>query len=282
MLRIGRRIDGGGSVAKTGKTVLITGASAGIGRATAARLHRAGWMVIGASRRGTSAGEWPGTVMDVDDDESVRTGIANVLAEHGRIDALVANAGWGLAGAVEQTPIEDAKAQLETNFFGAARCVHGVLPGMRAAGSGRILLVSSIGGVIGIPFQAYYSASKFALEGYGEALAYEVSPFGIEVTLVQPGNMRTDFTSNRREVAGPPGDDPYAVQVKKAVKLMERDEARGAPPESVAATIQRVLESNRPPRRVSVGKLEERVGVLAKRLLPFRVFEKAAKGSLGV
>jgi short-subunit dehydrogenase len=220
--------------------------------------------------------------MDVDDDESVSAGIASALAQHGRIDALVANAGWGLAGAVEQTAIEDAKAQLETNFFGAARCVRAVLPGMREAGEGRIVLVTSLGGVIGIPFQAYYSASKFALEGYGEALAYEVSRFGIEVTLVQPGNVRTDFTSSRRDVAAAPGDNPYGAQAERAVRVMERDEARGAAPESVAATIQRVLEAKRPPRRVTVGKLQERAGVFAKRLLPYRVFEQAAKSSLGV
>jgi NAD(P)-dependent dehydrogenase (short-subunit alcohol dehydrogenase family) len=267
---------------KSGKTVLITGASAGIGRATADRLHRAGWAVIGASRRGTSPGGWPGVVMDVDDDESVRTAIADAVARHGSIDALVANAGWGLAGAVEQTSIEDAKAQLETNFFGAARCVQAVLAGMRLGRAGRIVLVSSLGGVIGIPFQAYYSASKFALEGYGEALAYEVGPFGIDVTLVQPGNMRTDFTSSRRDVTVAPGDDSYAAQVQRAVRLMERDEAHGASPESAAGAIQRVLEAKRPPRRVSVGKLDERAGVFAKRLLPFRLFEKAAKSSLGV
>jgi NAD(P)-dependent dehydrogenase (short-subunit alcohol dehydrogenase family) len=271
----------GGAVKSSNKTVLITGASAGIGLATASRLHRNDWTVIGSSRRGTSSGGWPGVVMDVDDDESVRDAIAAALAKHGQIDALVANAGWGLAGAVEQTPIEDAKAQLETNFFGAVRCVHAVLPGMRDVGSGRIVLVSSLGGVIGIPFQAFYSASKFALEGYGEALAYEVARFGIEVTLVQPGNIRTDFTSSRRDVAHS-GDDAYAAQVRHAVRVMERDEARGAAPESVAAAIQRVLEAKRPPRRLSVGKLGERAGVFAKRLLPYRLFETAAKSSLGV
>jgi short-subunit dehydrogenase len=102
------------------------------------------------------------------------------------------------------------------------------------------------------------------------------------VTLVQPGNVRTDFTSSRRDVAAAPGDNPYGAQAERAVRVMERDEARGAAPESVAATIQRVLEAKRPPRRVTVGKLQERAGVFAKRLLPYRVFEQAAKSSLGV
>jgi NAD(P)-dependent dehydrogenase (short-subunit alcohol dehydrogenase family) len=220
--------------------------------------------------------------MDVDDDESVRDGFAGVLTEHPRLDAVVACAGWGLAGAVEQTPISDARDQVETNFWGVVRVVQSALPVMRRQGGGRIVLVSSIGGVVAIPFQAFYSASKFALEGYGEALGYEVGPFGIQVTLVQPGNVRTDFTKNRRSVRSPRKEDPYALAVAKAIGVMENDEAQGVAPDDVAAVVERVLRSDRPPRHVSVGKLDERVGILAKRVLPFRLFEKAAKSSLGV
>jgi NAD(P)-dependent dehydrogenase (short-subunit alcohol dehydrogenase family) len=220
--------------------------------------------------------------MDVDDDDSVRAGVEQVVAEHGRLNAVVACAGWGLAGAVEQTPIDQAKHQIETNFWGAVRVVQGALPHMRRQGGGRVVLVSSIGGIVALPFQAFYSASKFAMEGYGEALAYEVAPFGIGVTLVEPGNVRTDFTQNRLDVAPPEGEDAYADMVAKSVGLMERDEQNGVPPDAVAVAISRVLDSRRPPRRVSVGKPDERVGIIAKRLLPYRVFERAAKGSLGV
>lgn len=220
--------------------------------------------------------------MDVDSDASVTNGVAAVLKEHGRLDALVACAGWGLAGAVERTPIIDAMAQFETNFWGAARIVKAALPAMREQGGGRIVLVSSIGGVIGLPFQAFYSASKFALEGYAEALAYEVEPFGIQVTLVQPGNIRTDFTANRKQIAASAIDSPYASAEAKAVGLMERDEANGAEPETVADVVARVLGARRAPRRASVGKLDERVGILGKRLLPHRLFERAARSSLGV
>ncbi len=263
------------------RRVLVTGASAGIGRACADELHAAGWAVTGASRRGTTSGGWAGLVMDVDDDDSVRTGVAGMLADGGRIGALVACAGWGLAGAVEQCTIGEAKAQLETNFWGCVRVLQQVLPAMRAQGGGRIVLMSSIGGVIGIPFQAFYTASKFALEGLGEAVAYEVAPFGVRVTLVEPGNIKTDFTASRR-MAQADGDPVYGAAVAKAVGLMERDEANGAPAADVAAVVRRVLESRRPPRRVSVGKASERVGLLAKRLMPFRAFEAAAKSSLGV
>jgi NAD(P)-dependent dehydrogenase (short-subunit alcohol dehydrogenase family) len=272
----------GASMSETKRTVLVTGASAGIGLACADRLHAAGWRVTGASRRGTASGGWSGLVMDVDDDESVRSGVATVLESAGRIDAVVAAAGWGLAGAAECSSIQEAKAQLETNFWGAVRVVQQVLPAMREARGGRIVLISSIGGVIGIPFQAFYSASKFALEGYGEALAYEVAPFGVHVTLVQPGNFRTDFTASRRMAAAADTDAAYSAAAGKAISLMEKDERNGAPPGDVAAVVLRVLSSPRPPRRVSVGKAAERAGLIAKRVLPFRAFEAAARSSLGV
>jgi short-subunit dehydrogenase len=153
---------------------------------------------------------------------------------------------------------------------------------MRTQQRGRIVLISSIGGVIGIPYQAYYTASKFALEGFAEALAYEVAPFGVQVTLVQPGNIATDFTARRQFAEASQAGSVYASALQQAVGAMERDEANGAPAALVAASVQRVLEASRAPRRVSVGKAGERVGLIAKRLLPFRVFEAAAKGSLGV
>jgi NAD(P)-dependent dehydrogenase (short-subunit alcohol dehydrogenase family) len=171
---------------------------------------------------------------------------------------------------------------LETNFWGCVRIVQRVLPVMRAQGGGRIVLMSSIAGVIGIPFQAFYSASKFAMEGLGEALAYEVAPFGVHVTLVEPGNVKTDFTASRRRAQAAGGDPVYAAAVTRAVGLMERDEANGVPAAEVAVVVRRVLESRRPPRRVSAGKAGERAALLAKRLLPFRAFQAAAKSSLGV
>jgi NAD(P)-dependent dehydrogenase (short-subunit alcohol dehydrogenase family) len=198
---------------------------------------------------------------------------------------------------------------METNFWGTVRVVRAALPSLRAVG-GRIVVLGSIGGVIGLPYQGYYSASKFALEGWGEALGYEVEPLGVRVTIVQPGNIKTDFTANRRmspapgtmpglgggegpvavDVAGGAGqvnamDDvygPYRDPMKKAIEVMERDERNGAPVADVAAVIVKALSAKRPPRKVSVGKASERVGVLGKKLLPFGLFQASAKSSLGV
>ncbi len=272
------------------EVVLVTGASSGIGEASAERLSARGWTVVGASRRGTSSGAWTPLVMDVDDEASVTDGMDAVISEQGRLDAVVTCAGWGLAGAVEETPIEEAREQFETLFWGSVRVVQRALPVMRRQRRGRIVLMSSIGGVLGLPYQAFYSAAKFALEGYGEALAYEVAPFGVDVTLVEPGNVRTGFTAARRDIGADPdadrgrdgGGSPYREASAKAVGKMAEDEAGGVDPGDVADVVVEVLGSRRPPRRVSVGRFDERIGITAKRLLPHRLFERAARGSLGV
>lgn len=264
------------------KVVLVTGASSGIGWATSARLAASGWAVVAASRRGSAPDNCEGLVMDVDDDASVSDGVAKVLKARGRLDALVTCAGWGVAGAFELTPLEEAKAQLETNFWGSVRAVQAVLAPMRAAGGGRVVLLSSIAGLIGIPFQAFYTAGKFALEGLGEALAYEVEPFGVKVTLVEPGNVRTEFTERRRVVGSADQDGGYSSAQAKAISVMERDERNGVAADKVAGVVAKVLISAHPPRRVSVGRASERVGIFAKRLVPFWAFQAGARSSLGV
>jgi NAD(P)-dependent dehydrogenase (short-subunit alcohol dehydrogenase family) len=266
--------------AVSGPVILITGASSGLGRACANALHTEGWTVVGASRRATGAG-WQPLAMDVDDDVSVEEGVRAVLEEHGRIDAVLTAAGWGLSGPVETTPLTRAKAQLETNFWGTVRVVRQVLPHMRAAGKGHVLIMSSLGGLVGVPFQAYYSASKFALEGFGEALAYEVEPFGITVTLIEPGNAATGFTDNRQR-SDPKPDDPYARANESAVAAMEEDERNGIPAQDVAAAVVRVLASGSRARRVPVGRVPERLGAFSKRLMPYRLFERLARGTLGL
>jgi NAD(P)-dependent dehydrogenase (short-subunit alcohol dehydrogenase family) len=220
--------------------------------------------------------------MDVDDDRSVRAGVVAAIAEYGHLDAVITAAGWSLAGAMEYTTVDEAKAQFETNFFGVVRVVQAVLPQMRAQRHGHLVLISSIGGAIGIPFQSFYSASKFALEGMAEAIAYEVASFGINVTLVQPGNVMSGLTANRCVAESATTDSSYRNAFRRALAKMEHDERHGAASTAVADAVHRVLHSGRPPRRISVGKATERAGLLARRVLPFWLFEMLAKRSLGV
>ena len=264
----------------TKKVVLITGASSGIGLACAQDLSTLGHTAVGASRRPSAGHAWTSLEMDVDDDLSVSAGIERTITEYGGIDAIVTCAGWGLAGAIEQTSINEAKAQMETNFFGTVRAVVAALPSLRER-QGNVIIMSSIGGTIGIPFQGYYSASKFALEGWAEALAWEVRPHGVKVTLIEPGNFHTGFTESRRSVMVG-GNDPYVVARTKAIHVMEKNELEGADPSSIAKLVANILASKRAPRRRTVGPLGERIGPLAKRLLPHRIFEAASASSLGI
>lgn len=261
--------------------VLVAGASSGIGAATAARLAASGRTVFGASRRGTAPPGVRPLRLDVEDDAAARAGVQQVLTGAGRLDVVVNAAGWGLAGPVETTPIAQARAQLETNLWGAVHVTRAALPHLRASGEGLVVNVSSLAGVFALPFQAYYSASKFALEGWSEALAYEVAPFGVGVTLVEPGNIRSGFTAARRRAPGGEGP-PYGAAYRRAVEAMERDELAALGPEAVAAVIARVVDDPRPPRRLTAGRRSERSAVLLRRLLPTRVFERlAARALLG-
>ncbi len=254
------------------RVVVVTGASSGIGAATAVLLAARGHTVAGVSRRGDSPPGVDGARIDVDDDESVRAGIAAIIAEHGRLDVVVNAAGYGLSGPVETTPLGDARDQFETNFWGTVRVTREALPALRAAGRGLIVNVSSLAGVFALPFQAYYTASKFALEGWSESLAYEVAPFGVDVTLVEPGNISSGFSDGRRESGGS-GAGSYDEAYRRAIDIMVSDERDAVGPEVVAETIGAVVTARRPPRRVTSGSRGERSTVLLRRVLPARLFE---------
>src|ERR1700724_82946 len=185
---------------KEKRVVLVTGASSGIGLACATHLAGRGYRGYGTSRRSGAgpAGKVTMLAAGVFDGGSVEQAIATVLDHEGRLDIVVNNAGMGIAGPVENTSIEEAKRQLEVNFFGAFRVCRAALPAMRKQGSGYIVNIGSIGGLIAIPYQAMYSASKFALEGFSESLRMEVRPFGIRVVIIEPGDHKTALTGNRR------------------------------------------------------------------------------------
>jgi NAD(P)-dependent dehydrogenase (short-subunit alcohol dehydrogenase family) len=177
------------------RVAVVTGASSGIGEAIAGKLAGAGFRVFGASRR-TPANSQSGIehlTIDVGDDGSVRAGVDTILLKAGRIDVLVNNAGYLCAGAVEEISLADANAQFETNYFGVVRMSVAVLPGMRERNRGHIITVSSLAGLVPVPFWGHYNASKFAVEGLMETLRHEVRPFGIQIAMVEPGSIRTAF-----------------------------------------------------------------------------------------
>ncbi len=176
--------------------VLITGASSGIGKETAALLASQGHKVYGAARRVNLIEEVPGVVpvkLDITDEESTRECVDFVMKEEGRIDVLVNNAGYGYFGAIETVPLEDARNQLEVNVFGLARLTKMVLPVMREQGGGRIVNISSVAGKITLYFGGWYNVSKFAVEAFSDALRAEVKPFGIDVVLIEPGSIKTGW-----------------------------------------------------------------------------------------
>ena len=205
--------------------------------------------------------------MDVTCDTSVETAIQAVLSEEGRVDVLISNAGTGIAGAIEDTSVEEAKGQLETNFFGTLRVIQSLLPVMRAQGYGRIIALSSVAGVISIPYQAHYSASKIAMEGLIEALRHEIAPFGIKACLVEPGDTKTGFTGSRQLVKAGGKGSVYSEQSGRSVAVMERDEMNGHDPAMVAKVVEKLVRRRNPPVCVVVG-VKYKLLVFLKRLVP--------------
>ncbi len=258
------------------KVVLITGASSGIGQACARHLARRGYQVFGTSRRPRLGAEEPFEMipMDVTDEDSVRQGVATVLARAGRLDAAVNNAGFGFGGAVEDTSIDEAQETFDTNFFGMLRVCRAVLPHLRERRAGTIVNVSSLAGLIAQPFVGMYCASKFAMEGVSEALRMEVRPFGIHVVMIEPGDTRTGFTANRRRTQASQAASPYADNMQRTLAVIEHDEQTGTSPEAVARLLERILRSRSPRLRYPVASTFQRVATVARKVMPGGVFER--------
>jgi len=267
------------------KTVIITGASAGIGKATAEHLMKKGFHVYGTSRKVTgnidvnaaedlqSGGFIRMINLDVTCEDSVKTAVDNIISKEGHVDVLISNAGIGIAGSVEDVSLSEAALQVDVNFFGTLRMIKAVIPYMRKQGYGKIIAISSVAGVISIPYQAHYSASKFAVEGLIEALRHEIAPFGIKACLVEPGDTRTDFTKSRIVAKNANEDSPYYARFKKSLARMEKDEQNGASPFEVANIIYKMIKKKNPPVRVAVG-FQYKLVLFLKRLLPGRIQEK--------
>jgi NAD(P)-dependent dehydrogenase (short-subunit alcohol dehydrogenase family) len=256
------------------RVVLVTGASSGIGLACAEFLAGRGYRVYGASRRPVASARVESIAMDVTDEASVRDAIDRVIGREGRIDVAVNNAGMAIAGAVEDTSIEEAREQFDVNFFGVLRVCREVLPAMREQRSGHIVNIGSIGGLVAIPYQGLYSASKFALEGLTESLRMEVRQFGVRVALIEPGDHRTGLTENRRRTAGSQTNPAHHGRFHRAVERMAADEQKGPAPEAVARLLHRILTHPSPRLRYTVGPVPERAAVWLKRLTPYALVEK--------
>ncbi|AGC42100.1 3-oxoacyl-ACP reductase [Myxococcus stipitatus DSM 14675] len=272
------------STSQGSKVVLVTGASSGIGEACAELLSVRGHIVYGTSRQlqvKPSVG-YRMLELDVTRDESVRAAVRTVLEREGRIDVVVNNAGHALAGAVEDTSDEEAWRQLDTNVMGVLRVCRAVLPSMRERRTGRIINIGSLGGVVGLPFQGFYSASKFALEGLTESLRQEVEAFGIQATLVQPGDVRTGLTRSRVRAAAAGESSAYRESFEKVLSIIEKEEGDGVAAEVVARKVAEVMEEEDPRVRYSVGKWMQRAAVVAKPLLPSQTFEGILMSMFGL
>ena len=266
----------------TPRTVLITGCSTGIGRACAERLARSGHTVYATARRLESIEDLAAAgcrtlALDVTDEGSMKAAVERVEAEQGVVGALVNNAGYSQSGAIETLSMEDLRRQFETNVFGLVRMAQLVLPGMRRAGWGRIVNMSSMGGNFTFPGGGAYHASKYAVEAISDALRFEVKGFGVGVTVIQPGAIRTEFASTVSERL-PEGEGPYAAfnaDVGRAtVDAYEKGPlARlGGEPDAVAKAVEKAIDARRAPIRMRVTPSAHLL-VTQRRLMPDRVWD---------
>jgi short-subunit dehydrogenase len=254
------------------KIILITGASSGIGKACAEYLHKKGYHVFGTSRKpkNSNNNSFELIEMDIADYESVKKGIKYIIDKTGRIDILINNAGYGISGAIEDTSIIKVKEQFETNFFGIHRISKEILPLMRKQKDGYIINISSIGGIIGLPFQGLYCASKFALEGWTESLRMEVNSFGIKVVLIEPGDIKTSFTHKREKITSYLKKSFYKEKTIKALNVVEKDEQGGPSPDKVAYLLERIINKKSPKLRYKVGSFSQILICYLKRIIPDR------------
>ncbi|MBL7946746.1 MAG: SDR family NAD(P)-dependent oxidoreductase [Flavobacteriales bacterium] len=247
--------------------ILITGASSGMGKAFAKRLINEGHIVYGAARRVEQMQDLVqaggrAIALDITDDSSITAAVEQVIGEQGRIDVLINNAGYAIYGSVEETTLADARRQFEVNIFGLGRITQQVVPHMRDSGKGRIINISSMGGKMYTPLGAWYHATKHALEGWSDCLRLELKPFGIDVVIIQPGIIKTEFSD---VMTGPmlqrSGVGPYGELARKVAKGAENGMAngRGSDPAVIAALVSKAVSARRPRTRYAGGFLAKPV-----------------------
>ena len=271
------------------KVALVTGGSSGIGEATAVRVHELGFTTYAAARRTermehlTQSGIRP-LAMDVSNEQSMRSGVEQILAETGRIDVLVNAAGYGSYGAVEDVPLDEARNQFEVNVFGAARLTQLVLPQMREQRSGTIVNITSMGGKIYTPLGAWYHATKHALEALSDCLRMELKPFGINVVVIEPGGIRTEWPAIAADkVRAVSGTGPYASQGNAVATSLasESTQRRSSPPELIGKTIGKAVTARRPKTRYAIGYGAKPM-IFLHEVLPDRAFDAFISRAVGM
>jgi NAD(P)-dependent dehydrogenase (short-subunit alcohol dehydrogenase family) len=261
------------------KVALVTGASSGIGKAIADRLAADGFRVFGTARK-PARDDVDGIAMlplDVTNDRSVAACVKTVIDRGGQLDVVVNNAGYLLAGAVEEATIDQAKAQLETNFFGVVRMTQAVLPHMRERKAGHLITISSLAGLVPVPFWGYYNASKFAVEGLLETLRHEVRPFGIQVAMVEPGAIKTPFYAQPSATPMP----AYARWREPALGAMAEFERKAPGPDLVAAKVSQIARTTKPKLRHRVTR-EAKMFSFLRWLLPAGAFEAGVRSGFKI
>ena len=251
----------------TSQIIVITGASSGFGKSAAELLSSKGHTVYGLCRRVMEHPQIRYRQCDVRNRQQIAEVVSAIIAEQGHIDVLVNNAGMGIGGALELATEEEIDIQMGTNFMGCVNMCQAVLPYMRKARKGKIINLSSIGGVMGLPYQGFYSASKFAIEGFSEALSAEVSGFGIKVCMIEPGDFATGFTGSRRNSETTMQDPDYGPIFKRSLAIIEKEENGGLKPDVLARRIAKLVDKKNPPLRNVVANFEQWLSVQIKRVL---------------
>jgi NAD(P)-dependent dehydrogenase (short-subunit alcohol dehydrogenase family) len=256
------------------KVILVTGISSGFGKQTAELLAADGHKVYGTVRREAEiAPSVNGLRLDLTDSDSIKKAVESIVAKEGRIDVLINNAGMHTGGPVETSPVVNIKLQMDTNFIGMVNLTKEVLPVMRKQGGGTIINFSSIGGLMGLPFQSFYSAGKFAIEGFSEALRMEVRQFNIKIVLINPGDFHTSNSANRRNFLAPSVEgDAYHEQFMKTLAVIEKDEGNGWEPVILARKLVKIVNCKNPRHRYVIASFEQKLAVMLKRIIPGKLF----------
>lgn len=258
------------------KVVFITGASSGIGEAIATHLSSRGYIVYGTSRYESDDSKlnFSFLQLDVRNEASIQQAISTVIEKEGRIDVLINNAGLGMIGALEDTSIEESKEIFETNVFGMLAVCNKVIPYMRKNKSGIIINISSIAGQIGLPYRGVYNASKYAIEGFSEALSMELRPFKIKVIILEPGDYRTNMNTNRRiaKKALDPSS-PYFVSFNRTREQVFEEVDTAWPPEKIARKVEKIINYKNPRLRFISAPLKQKLSIILHKVLPARLFE---------